>query len=334
MHTNVEYLSPSEAAGRLGVSVKALRVYEDLGLVKPQRLSNGWRAYGPEPMALAARVCALRGLGLSLAQIGRVMAGDQADLGSALQTQEASLKSQMEDLGGRLQRLKLMRDHLAAGDTPDLETLRGLGQASAIQFALPWPWGGEIFVLPELGPLNFITGPLGCGKTRLAKTLGEVLPRAHFLGLERKPNGEVNEVRQSLDWLIEDGASESEALVALLEALSRRDIDVLIIDMVEQDLDEASQAALMAYLRRPDRVGPKVILMTRSDTILDFAAMGLSERIIFCPANHSPPTWVLPIAGSTGAEAVTSCLASREVLARTEGTIAWRPEPEAAATAT
>ncbi|MGN6149602.1 MAG: MerR family transcriptional regulator, partial [Rhizomicrobium sp.] len=42
-----QYLSPSEAARRLGVSVKALRVYEQRGLVKPLRSQADWRAYGP-----------------------------------------------------------------------------------------------------------------------------------------------------------------------------------------------------------------------------------------------------------------------------------------------
>ena len=40
----IRFLSPSETASRLGVSVKALRVYESRGLVEPVRTEIGRRA--------------------------------------------------------------------------------------------------------------------------------------------------------------------------------------------------------------------------------------------------------------------------------------------------
>jgi len=47
----IRYLSPTEAAKRLGISVKALRLYEQRRLVAPLRTSADWRTYGPEQMA-------------------------------------------------------------------------------------------------------------------------------------------------------------------------------------------------------------------------------------------------------------------------------------------
>lgn len=44
------------AARQLGVSVKALRVYEARGLIAPQRTAAGWRVYGPEQMNRAREV--------------------------------------------------------------------------------------------------------------------------------------------------------------------------------------------------------------------------------------------------------------------------------------
>ena len=52
------YLRPSEAAQRLGVSAKALRLYEQRGLVKPVRTAAGWRAYGPQQLKRAAEIVA------------------------------------------------------------------------------------------------------------------------------------------------------------------------------------------------------------------------------------------------------------------------------------
>ena len=84
MTDSAEFLSPTEAARRLGLSVKALRVYEQRGLLAPLRSAAGWRAYGPAEMCRAGDIVALRGLGFSLAEIGRLLTGDVAALEPAL----------------------------------------------------------------------------------------------------------------------------------------------------------------------------------------------------------------------------------------------------------
>jgi hypothetical protein len=220
--------------------------------------------------------------------------------------------------------------------------LTGLLEPAAqcdIEFELPWPWGGERFELRDIRPLNYIVGPLGSGKTRLALRLAEVLPAAVFLGLERLENGGAGarldadpglkmRVDEALAWLIEDGATASQALVALLAALEAEGPAIVVVDMVEQGLNQATQEALMARLRRRarGREARPLFLLTRSCVILDLSAAGADESIIFCPANHSPPTRVAPNPGAPGYEAVATCLASPEVRARTQGMIAWLPQ--------
>ncbi|MBS0614400.1 MAG: MerR family transcriptional regulator [Proteobacteria bacterium] len=44
----IKFLNASEAAGRLGVTAKALRLYEQRGLISPRRTAAGYRAYGPD----------------------------------------------------------------------------------------------------------------------------------------------------------------------------------------------------------------------------------------------------------------------------------------------
>ena len=73
MSYSEQFLNPSEAAKRLGVSTKALRLSEQRGLVVPVRTAAGWRTYGPAEMAQAAEIVAVRALGLSLAQVARVL---------------------------------------------------------------------------------------------------------------------------------------------------------------------------------------------------------------------------------------------------------------------
>ncbi|MGC1578902.1 MAG: MerR family transcriptional regulator, partial [Beijerinckiaceae bacterium] len=94
MAPSARFLSPSEAARRLGISVKALRLYEERGLLAPVRSAAGWRAYGPREMARATEIVALRDLGLTLAQVARVLGDDAFGLEPVLLAQEARLEGE------------------------------------------------------------------------------------------------------------------------------------------------------------------------------------------------------------------------------------------------
>jgi len=340
--SSAPFLNPSEAARRLGVSVKALRLYEQRGLVAPIRSAAGWRAYGPAEMARAGEIAALRTLGFSLAQVARVLQGDAQGLEPALATHQAMLETRLRELAGMVEKLRGLRRDLAQGRAPtvaELARLAAPAAACSTAFDLPWPWGGERFELQDIKPLTYIIGPLGSGKTRLAQRLAETLPDAAFLGLERSADGAAaararlesdpalkSRVDRTLAWLIEDGATESDALIALLAGLEAEGPAILVVDMIEQGLDHATQEAVIAHLRRRGPGARPLFMLTRSSAILDLAAVTAEEAIILCPANHCPPTLVAPYPGAPGYEAVATCLASPEVRARTEGVIAWRPQ--------
>jgi hypothetical protein len=132
-------------------------------------------------------------------------------------------------------------------------------------------------------------------------------------------------VERTMAWLMEDGATASDALVALIAGLESDGPAVLVVDMIEQGLDQPTQEAVIAHLRRRGPGARPIFMLTRSNAILDLTAVGVDEAIILCPANHSPPIQVAPFPGTPGYEAVATCLASPEVRARTEGVIAWRP---------
>ena len=91
MNLTPRFLSPSQAARRLGVSPKALRLYKQRGLIVPARTPAGWRSYGPQEMVSAAEIVALRSLGLSIAQVAWVMQGDPQGLEPALAAHQANL---------------------------------------------------------------------------------------------------------------------------------------------------------------------------------------------------------------------------------------------------
>lgn len=337
MRSSAQFLNPSEAAKQLGVSAKALRIYEQRGLLIPVRTGAGWRTYGPSQMTCAAEIANLRALGLSLTQ---VLNGNARGLESALAEHQTILEDRVRDLTETVTKVRDLRSDLAQGRPPTAKELGRLLKPTheiRVAFDLPWPWGGERFELRDIRPLNYIIGPLGSGKTQLAKRLSETLPDATFLGLDRlKDNGAKARVQletdttlksrvdKALAWLVEDGAEASDALISLLVALESTGPAILIVDMVEQGLAQTTQEALIAYLRRRGPGGVALFLLTRSSAILDLPSMGPNEAIILCPANHNPPTRVLPYPGAPGYEAVATCLASPEVRARTEGVVALR----------
>ena len=340
MNIPVRFLNPAEAASRLGVSAKALRIYEQRGLVTPTRNAAGWRSYGPDEMQRGGEIVALRALGLSLAQVAGVLEGEPVALEPALAAHQAALEGRARQLAGTIERVRGLRANLDRGQTPTVAELMRLQDSAtelSIEFELPWPWAGELFKLRDIRPLNYIVGPLGSGKTRLAMCIAEVLPSAAFLGLERVGDGGAtarldadpnlrSRVNQTLDWLVEDGATMSEALIALLAGLEAAGPAILVVDMVEYGLDSATQQAVAANLRRRGSDDRPLFLLTRSCAILDLASVGADESIILCPANHSPPTRVAPYPGAPGYEAIATCLAAPEVRARTEGVIALRPQ--------
>src|SRR5882757_887052 len=295
MNNSVTFLSASKAAERLGVTIKALRLYEQRGLVVPGRTVAGYRAYGPDQMLRASQIVALRALGLSLAQVARVLDGDPQSLESVLAAHEESLEHEIRQLVGSIDRIRGIRAGIGRGRVPanaELTRLRNASTGFNTAFELPWPWGGERFELREIPPLNYIIGPLGSGKTRLAMRLAETLPNAAFFGLERLKDGTATATRLGADAalksrvdltstrLIDEGATQSEALTALLVGMEAAGPVVLIVDMVEQGLDQATQEALSIHLRQRAGDGARpLFLMTRSTAILNLAAIGPDESI-------------------------------------------------------
>lgn len=123
------YLSPGEAARELGVTVKALKLYERRGLLAPHRTVSGWRAYGPEAIMRGKEILSLKALGLSLSRIGDILGGRQVDLAATLAAQEAVLRAQRDRLDASLKSLSGLRRRIVAGDTiPARDILASVGR--------------------------------------------------------------------------------------------------------------------------------------------------------------------------------------------------------------
>ena len=132
MSSNDRYLSPAETAERLGVTIKALRLYERHGLVTPLRSEAGWRAYGPEQIARLHQVLALKRLGLPLARIAELLSGRLADLADVLAVQEQALAHESDRVSRALDLVRAARGKLAGGETLSIDDLTQLTQETTM----------------------------------------------------------------------------------------------------------------------------------------------------------------------------------------------------------
>jgi serine/threonine protein phosphatase PrpC/DNA-binding transcriptional MerR regulator len=83
---DVKLLTIGEFARASRLSPKALRLYDELGLVRPLRVDewSGYRYYAPDQLERAHLVAWLRRLGMPLAQIGAVVAAPPAEAAAAV----------------------------------------------------------------------------------------------------------------------------------------------------------------------------------------------------------------------------------------------------------
>lgn len=78
--------SVSQAARLAGVSVRTLRWYDEIGLLKPSEVTEaGYRFYDGAAMASLQQILFYRELGVPLEQIGRILSAPEHDRTEALQ---------------------------------------------------------------------------------------------------------------------------------------------------------------------------------------------------------------------------------------------------------
>lgn len=92
-----------EAASRLGISARAIRFYEEKGLIQPaKQVSNGYRTYTENDIWRLQTIAALREIGMSLQDITHALAeidqGNQQGLEEYLELQQAVMYAQWVEL--------------------------------------------------------------------------------------------------------------------------------------------------------------------------------------------------------------------------------------------
>jgi DNA-binding transcriptional MerR regulator len=139
MPRSAAYRTAADTAKRLGVTVRALRVYERHGLVRPGRTEAGWRVYGPEEMARLHQVIALKRLGLSLARIAHLLRGGAVGLDQVLALQEEALLLQKRATDRALDLVRRARARLARGESLPPDDLADLAKETVMTDFKPTP---------------------------------------------------------------------------------------------------------------------------------------------------------------------------------------------------
>jgi len=99
-----------ELARAAGVSVRMLRHYDEIGLLKPARVdsTSGYRFYESGQLARLRRVLALKDLGFTLAQVGRIVDEDVGadELRGMLRLRRIELAGEISHAQDRLRRVE------------------------------------------------------------------------------------------------------------------------------------------------------------------------------------------------------------------------------------
>lgn len=114
-------LKVGELSKRSGLTVRTLHHYDAIGLLTPSaRSDSSYRLYNRNDIARLHQIQALRRFGLSLADIGTVLANPGSHLSSIVEQQLQMLDSQIAQSIALRDRLSQLQGQLSRGEEPEL----------------------------------------------------------------------------------------------------------------------------------------------------------------------------------------------------------------------
>jgi DNA-binding transcriptional MerR regulator len=155
---------------RLGaVSVRTLRLYDEMGLLRPARVDpeTGYRAYTPGQLGQLNRILALKELGLSLTQIRRMLAGITVDeLQGMLMLRRAQLETELQAQKNKLLGVEARLRYIATEGTMPADdiTVKKIPATGVVAISSPSPdWENE-HIVPAVNQSRVQFDELGIGR--------------------------------------------------------------------------------------------------------------------------------------------------------------------------
>ena len=124
----LQLLKIRDVVARTGLTERAIRHYERLGLIKPDRSAAGQRLFGAEALRALASVRILKRTGFSLAEIEALLA-TKVDAKTLVKAQIESLRAQAASLQSSLTLLQSIARELEGGGKADVDVLCRLVEA-------------------------------------------------------------------------------------------------------------------------------------------------------------------------------------------------------------
>jgi DNA-binding transcriptional MerR regulator len=116
-----------ELATATGLTVRTLRHYDQIGLLRPKtRTEGGYRLYGEAEVRRLQQIRSLQSLGFSLEQIGAMLAGHDAPLPEVIGWQLAAIDRELTALQRLRARLSAVSQAMQRAEMVDIDDLTAL----------------------------------------------------------------------------------------------------------------------------------------------------------------------------------------------------------------
>lgn len=121
-----------------GVTVRALHYYDRLGLLRPKRMLNGYRAYSEPDLVRLEQIVALKFVGLPLRRIKELLDRQERGLAEALHLQRRVLEAKRGLLDQAIEAIRQAETAVAAGRPPGAAILTKIIEVMEMQNDAEW----------------------------------------------------------------------------------------------------------------------------------------------------------------------------------------------------
>ena len=128
-----------EFAQLTGVTARALYHYDRLGLLRPVRTSNGYRAYADDDFIRLEQIVALKFIGIPLRRMRTLLLRDAREIAGVLRKQRAVLERKRLLLDQAIEAVQRAELAVAEGARPDVEILQKIIEVMEMQNDAEWP---------------------------------------------------------------------------------------------------------------------------------------------------------------------------------------------------
>ena len=180
-------MTSGEIAKKAGVSQKAVRLYDEKGLLKPTDYSEGnYRLYDKEALQILEKIVALKQIGFSLEEIrDNLTSGDAGNIEEALKMQLAVMEEkryQTDMVIDAIKRTLVRKDEDLDWDdvasivqSVTLDQSADLGHWKALQHTVSEDWYVQVFRSMQFAKNEKILD-LGCGFSKIWRNNWNIIP--------------------------------------------------------------------------------------------------------------------------------------------------------------